>query len=70
MPGLSGMEIRQSLRNPTNIYSAVGNYTVNLTVTDRVRSDVENKLNYITVTNTTTRIGIYKDGVWNLGLVR
>ena len=37
-----------------------------LTVTGPGGSDFETKTNYITVTKSTTRIGIYKDGVWNL----
>ena len=57
-----------AIRNPSHIYSAVGTYSVNLTVTGPGGSAFQNKTNYITVTNVTTRIGIYKEGVWNLDL--
>ena len=60
------MEVHQPLRNPSHLYTAVGSYTVTLTVTGPGGSDSETKTNYITVTNATTKIGIYKDGVWNL----
>jgi PKD repeat protein len=53
-------------QNPTHRYTTGGSYFVNLTVTGPWGSDFENKTNYITVTNATTKIGIYKDGVWNL----
>jgi hypothetical protein len=56
------------LKSPSHVYSTVGTYYVNLTVTGPGGSDFENKTNYITVTNVTTKIGIYKDGVWNLDL--
>jgi len=55
-----------AIRNPSHIYSTVGNYTVNLTVTGPGGSGFENKPNYITVMNATTKIGVYNDGVWNL----
>ena len=54
--------------SPSHQYTTVGSYSVNLTVTGPGGSDFENKPNYITVTNATTKIGIYKDGVWNLDL--
>ena len=55
-----------NIQNPSHTYTAVGTFTVNLTVTGPGGADVENKPDYITVTNATTRIGIYRDSVWNL----
>ena len=57
-----------TLRNPSHQYTTAGSYGVNLTVTGPGGSDLESKTNYITVTNATTKIGIYKDGVWYLDL--
>ncbi len=54
------------LRNPSHLYTTAGSYVVNLTVTGPGGSDFETKTNYILVTNTTTKIGIYKDGTWYL----
>ena len=45
----------------------MGTYTVNLSVTDG-GSAFATKTNYITVTNATTKIGFYKDGIWNLDI--
>ncbi len=53
-------------RNPSHLYTAAGIYAVNLTVSGPGGSDAENKTRYITVRNATTKIGSYKDGVWNL----
>jgi len=53
-------------RNPSHTYTTVGSYTVTLTVIGPGGSDSESKTNYITVTNATTWIGIYKDGIWYL----
>jgi hypothetical protein len=39
-----------SIKNPTHIYTASGVYTVTLTATNSSGSDVETKVNYITVT--------------------
>ena len=50
-------------RSPSHTYSTVGSYTVTLTVTGTGGSDIETKQNYITVTNATTNIGTYKDGM-------
>ena len=38
-----------TLENPTHTYSAVGSYTVSLTVNDAIGSDTESKTNYIQV---------------------
>jgi PKD repeat protein len=57
-----------TLMNPSHQYTVVASYTVTLTVTGPGGPDSETKSNYITVTNTTTKIGTYKEGVgvWNL----
>ena len=54
------------LRNPSHLYTTAGSYTVNLTVTGPGGSDFENKINYITVTNTTLRLEYTKMvcGTW------
>ena len=44
----------------------LGNYTVTLTVTGPVEQITKTEPNYIRIANSATRIGIYKDGVWNL----
>lgn len=38
------------LKNPTHTYTSVGNYTISLTVENDYGSDIETKINYITVT--------------------
>ena len=57
-----------ALKNPVHLYSTSGSYTVNFTVTGPGGSDFEAKTNYITVRDATTKIGIYKDGIWYLDL--
>jgi PKD repeat protein len=53
-------------KNPSNLYTTAGSYTVILTVTGPSGSNTKTEPNYITVTNATTNIGVYKDGVWYL----
>ena len=53
-------------RNPSHIYTDVGNYTVILTVTGPGGESTKTEPNYIRIASSATRIGIYKDGVWNL----
>ena len=56
-----------TLMNPSHQYTAVDPYTVTLTVTGPGGPDSETKSNYITVTNTTSKIGTFKEmRVWNL----
>ena len=57
-----------TLKNPSNLYTTAGAYTVSLTVTGPGGSDSETKVDYITVVNATTKIGVYKDGNWYLDL--
>jgi len=49
-------------------FANIGTYDVRLNVTGPGGSNTKTELNYITVTNATTKIGVYKDGVWNLDL--
>jgi hypothetical protein len=61
-----GDGMTSSIRNPSHEYSTIGSYTVTLTVSGHGKSDFEIKTNYITVTNASTKIGVYKDGIWYL----
>jgi len=53
-----------TLQNPTHTYLTFGNYTVSLNVTNSANSSVMTKVGYITVTNSTDRVGVYNSGVW------
>jgi PKD repeat protein len=53
-------------RNPSHLYTEVGNYTVILTVTGPGGASTKTEPDYIRIASSATRIGIYKDGVWNL----
>ena len=55
-----------TLKNPIYTYLTIGSYTAKLTVTNTAGSNAVTHI--ITVTNTTTKIGIYQNGVWNLDL--
>ena len=56
-----------TLKNPIYTYLTIGSYTAKLTVAPNTPGS--NAVTHIiTVTNTTTKIGIYQNGVWNLDL--
>jgi PKD repeat protein len=59
-----------NIQNPSHQYTTDGTYTVNLIVTGPGGSSLKTEPNYISVANTMTKIGIYKEGVWSLDFPR
>jgi subtilisin family serine protease len=61
-----GNIVNSSMRNPVHVYMSGGNFTVSLNVTNAGGFNSTMKVRYINITNSTTKVGIYKDGVWYL----
>jgi len=57
-----------SVKNATHTYTTGGLYNVSLTATNLGGTNVTTRVGYVNVTavNRTTKIGVYKDGVWYL----
>ena len=54
-------------QNPLHVYENPGIYTVSLNITNSSGySNNKTKINYINVTNTTSKIGVYQNGAWYL----
>ena len=55
-----------SAPNPSHTYTKLGIYNVALQAYNTAGYNSTRKVGYITVTNLTTKIGVYKDGIWYL----
>ncbi len=55
-----------TVQNPVHTYLKAGNYTVSLTVANSGGSDTKTWVDYISVSNATDNMGIFRNGVWYL----
>jgi len=55
-----------TVQNPVHTYLVPGTYTVSLNVTNSAGFDNLTRIGYVTVTNTTDKVGGYLNGAWNL----
>jgi len=61
-----GSIVNATVRNPVHTYVSGGNFTVSLNVTNAGGFNSTTKVRYINLTNSTTKIGIFRNGFWFL----
>ena len=61
-----GSTVNATVRNPIHTYLSGGNFTVSLNVTNSEGFNSTTKVWYINLTNSTTKIGIFRNGFWYL----
>jgi len=61
-----GSIINATVRNPVHTYVSGGNFTVSLNVTNAGGFNSTTRVRYILLTNSTTKIGIFRNGSWYL----
>jgi thermitase len=61
-----GSIVNATVRNPVHTYVSRGNFTVSLNVTGLGGFNCTTKVGYINITNSTSSIGVFRNGLWYL----